>query len=176
MARLEVRTNPLEVSDIEIDEFEFPSGGSPSTVLTDAEDIRRLQGSSGFRELLVDGAYDSGTTSTLQLIDGGNLIAQGEVLRFLTKGHRYDIFRQRFADATARLADSTTYVADDKYSMGLQEDDGSIWLLEDETIPTWTLFKAAAAATSDGLAYAIFKIDGGLVYDSSGHPQLKVTS
>jgi hypothetical protein len=148
MARLEVRVNPAHGADVEADEYDFSSSGTE--VFTDAEDLQRLQASAEFRAYLIDALYDSNTTSTLQILDGGGgLIDQDDALRFLSKAAAFDFFRQRFTNAAARLADATTYIADDLYSFGLQEDDGSIWFLSAISPSTvWTLFKAGAAQTT----------------------------
>ena len=50
-------------------------------------------------------------------------------------------------------------------------DDGDI-LEYDAASDTW---KAVPNNASSLLGRAIFKIDGGLVYDTNGHPQIKVS-
>lgn len=38
------------------------------------------------------------------------------------------------------------------------------------------VFNPRSGEVGDSLAFAVFKIDGGLVYDSNGHPQVKLVA
>lgn len=146
MPRLEVRVNPSHGAEVEVDSYLFPSTGT--TVFLDESDIAPLQASPPFAALLTDGAYDTGSTSTLQLLEnGGALIAQGSALRWLSKAHLYDLYRQRFANATERTTDSTTYTADDLYSLAIQEDTDQVYWLTAIT-PTWDPVTADPASGS----------------------------
>jgi hypothetical protein len=147
MPRLETRTNPLLGAEVEADEFIVPlwtDPGNPTLFLTVPEDIWRLQGCAAYKAFLTDGAYDGGTTSTLQILDaGGALIDQDEALRFLSKADRFDIFRQSFADSAERLADPTTYTDDDLEALARQADDETVWALKKVGgVYTWVLIKA----------------------------------
>lgn len=76
-----------------------------------------------------------------------------------------------YASSASRLA-ATGFTTEDKYKLAYQISDGTIWLLSDETGPTWTLISSGSVNSDNNATFLVLAATGSLtserVFSTSG--------